>query len=59
MLPPGRAAGYGEDCVPRFDRNQNSADELNGDAKPAVAINAVLHDTQHPSALVLPIVSRP
>ena len=44
---------------PRFDRNLNSADEPNAEAKPVIAINAVLHDSQHPSALVLPIVSRP
>src|SRR5262249_3321808 len=43
---------------PRFDRNFNGVEERNGEAKP-IASNAVLHDSQHPSALVLPIVSRP
>jgi putative CocE/NonD family hydrolase len=44
---------------PRFDRNLNGVEEANGEAKPAVAVNAVLHESQHPSALVLPIVPRP
>jgi len=44
---------------PRFDRNLNGTGEPTGDAKPTIAANAVLHDSQHPSALVLPIVSRP
>jgi uncharacterized protein len=41
---------------PRFDRNMNTGDE-NGRAKRFVsATNTILHDTEHPSALILPLV---
>jgi putative CocE/NonD family hydrolase len=47
---------------PRFDRNLNTGEirYTGGDAKtePAIlpAINAILHDAEHPSALLLPVV---
>jgi putative CocE/NonD family hydrolase len=43
---------------PRFDRNLNTGEEPTA-AHPVNATNTILHDPQHPSALVLPIVSRP
>ena len=41
---------------PRFDRNLNSAEPLTTGHDPRVAENHVLHNTAHPSALILPIV---
>jgi len=44
---------------PRFDRNMNTAEEAAHAAKFVSATQTVLHDAQHPSALVLPIVPTP
>jgi putative CocE/NonD family hydrolase len=44
---------------PRFDRNTNTGDDSAHSRKFAVAQNTIVHDAEHPSALILPIVSRP
>lgn len=41
---------------PRFDRNLNTGQEADAGKNFVSANNAVLHDAEHPSALVLPIV---
>jgi hypothetical protein len=42
---------------PRFDRNLNTGDENNAlGSRFVTATNTVLHDSEHPSALVLPLV---
>jgi uncharacterized protein len=42
---------------PRFDRNLNTGDENNAlGTRFVTATNTILHDAQHPSALVLPVV---
>jgi putative CocE/NonD family hydrolase len=41
---------------PRFDRNLNSGEPLTTGHSPRIAENHVLHNTAHPSALILPIV---
>jgi putative CocE/NonD family hydrolase len=41
---------------PRFDRNLNSGEEQAHATRILKATNTVLHDREHPSALVLPIV---
>ena len=41
---------------PRFDRNLNTGDTAATSSKMATAVNSILHDAQHPSALVLPVV---
>ena len=41
---------------PRFDRNLNTGKDQNVDSSMAKATNTVLHDREHPSALVLPVV---
>ena len=43
---------------PRFDRNLNTGKSAADDATFVKATNTVLHDSEHPSALVLPIVAR-
>jgi hypothetical protein len=43
---------------PRFDRNLNTGKSAAGDATFVKATNTVLHDSGHPSALVLPVVAR-
>jgi putative CocE/NonD family hydrolase len=43
---------------PRFDRNLNTGKSAAADATFVKATNTVLHDSQHPSALVLPVVPR-
>jgi uncharacterized protein len=43
---------------PRFDRNLNTGKSAAEETKFVSATNAVLHDAQHPSALLLPIVPR-
>jgi len=42
---------------PRFDRNLNTGEEIKFARNFVSATNAILHDAQHPSALVLPIIS--
>jgi putative CocE/NonD family hydrolase len=41
---------------PRFDRNLNTGEEIKFARTFVVATNTILHDTQHPSALVLPVM---
>lgn len=41
---------------PRFDRNLNTGEEIKFGRTFVSATNAILHDAQHPSALVLPIM---
>jgi putative CocE/NonD family hydrolase len=43
---------------PRFDRNLNTGKSAAADATFVKAANTVLHDSNHPSALVLPVVPR-
>ncbi len=42
---------------PRFDRNLNTGKSAADETKFVTATNAVLHDAEHPSALVLPVVN--
>ena len=42
---------------PRFDRNLNTGKDANTDAEMVKATNTVLHDTAHPSAVILPVVA--
>ncbi|MEO8972241.1 MAG: CocE/NonD family hydrolase [Ktedonobacteraceae bacterium] len=41
---------------PRWDRNPNTGHDFGADAELAVAHQSILHDRQHPSYVVLPIV---
>ncbi len=41
---------------PRFDRNLNTGEEIKFARHHVSATNTVLHDAQHPSALVLPVI---
>ncbi len=41
---------------PRFDRNLNTGNDLTTDSEMRVADQTVLHDTAHPSRLVLPVI---
>ncbi len=41
---------------PRFDRNLNTGEEIRFERNYVAATNTVLHDAQHPSALILPIM---
>src|SRR5271165_38217 len=41
---------------PRFDRNLNIGEEIKFAHNSVVATNAILHDAQHPSALVVPVM---
>jgi putative CocE/NonD family hydrolase len=43
---------------PRFDRNLNTGKDASTDAAMVPATNTILHDAQHPSALILPVVQR-
>lgn len=43
---------------PRFDRNLNTGKSAADDAAFVKATNTILHDSEHPSALVLPVVPR-
>ncbi|MCL5998615.1 MAG: CocE/NonD family hydrolase [Chloroflexi bacterium] len=43
---------------PRFDRNPNTGHALGQDAELCVAVQTILHDAQHPSHVVLPIIPR-
>jgi uncharacterized protein len=44
---------------PRFDRNLNTGQDAGVTGKPVPARNTIYHDTEHPSALILPIVANP
>jgi uncharacterized protein len=41
---------------PRFDRNLNTGESAANSSKWVTATNTILHDSAHPSALVLPVV---
>ena len=43
---------------PRFDRNTNTGNVIAGDATFNPALQTVLHDTQHPSHITLPVAPR-
>jgi hypothetical protein len=43
---------------PRFDRNLNTGEAQGTGENHVPATNTILHDSEHPSALVLPVVSR-
>jgi putative CocE/NonD family hydrolase len=43
---------------PRFDRNMNTGGELGADIDMRVAKQTILHDREHPSSVVLPIIPR-
>jgi putative CocE/NonD family hydrolase len=43
---------------PRFDRNLNTGEPTLGATRMVKARQAVLHDAEHPSALVLPVIPR-
>ena len=43
---------------PRFDRNLNTGKDSSTDATIVKATNTILHDSAHPSALVLPVAPR-
>jgi uncharacterized protein len=43
---------------PRFDRNPNTGHALGEDAELRTATQTILHDAQHPSCIVLPIIPR-
>ena len=43
---------------PRFDRNLNTGKDASTDATMVKATNTILHDQQHPSALILPVVPK-
>ena len=43
---------------PRFDRNTNPGNIIAEDSEPRPALQTVLHDTDHPSHVTLPIVPR-
>ncbi|MGH9493973.1 MAG: CocE/NonD family hydrolase [Candidatus Sulfotelmatobacter sp.] len=43
---------------PRFDRNMNNGEDSAHAQKWAVAMNTVLHDIEHPSSLILPVVEK-
>jgi putative CocE/NonD family hydrolase len=41
---------------PRFDRNLNTGEEIRFARQYVSATNTILHDAQHPSAIVLPVI---
>jgi putative CocE/NonD family hydrolase len=43
---------------PRFDRNLNTGEEIKSARHFVSATNVILHDAQHPSALVLPVMPK-
>jgi uncharacterized protein len=43
---------------PRFDRNLNTGKDQATGTESISATNAILHDSEHPSALILPVVTR-
>jgi hypothetical protein len=42
---------------PRFDRNMNTGEDAASARKGVPATNTIYHDAEHPSALILPVVS--
>lgn len=43
-------------CFPRWDRNPNTGHPFGADAETQVAHQEILHDREHPSCVVLPVV---
>jgi len=43
---------------PRFDRNLNTGEEPEHASRFSKATNTIVHDREHPSALILPVVPR-
>jgi len=43
---------------PRFDRNLNTGDSNQSAARMATATNAIYHDAEHPSSLLLPVIPK-
>jgi hypothetical protein len=43
---------------PRFDRNPNTGHDFGADAELAKAEQTILHDREHPSHILLPIIPR-
>ena len=43
-------------CFPQFDRNLNTGSEFGTDTQMVVANQTVLHDGDHPSHIVLPVI---
>jgi putative CocE/NonD family hydrolase len=43
---------------PRYDRNQNTGHDLGADAETRPAQQAVFHDSNYPSRLILPVIPR-
>jgi putative CocE/NonD family hydrolase len=43
-------------CFPRWDRNPNTGHPLGADAELQVAHQQILHDAEHPSHIILPLV---
>jgi putative CocE/NonD family hydrolase len=41
---------------PRFDRNLNTGEDIASSMRIVPATNSIFHDSEHPSALILPIV---
>lgn len=44
---------------PRFDRNLNTGEDNGSGSRYVSATNTILHDADHPSALILPVVPAP
>lgn len=44
---------------PRFDVNPNTGEPLNNHRRTAIATNTVLHDADHPSRIILPVIPGP
>jgi putative CocE/NonD family hydrolase len=44
---------------PRFDRNLNTGEDAAAAQRYVAATNTIYHDAEHPSALILPVVSAP
>ncbi len=43
-------------CFPRWDRNPNTGHDFGVDSQIAKAFQSILHDSEHPSHIVLPII---
>jgi uncharacterized protein len=41
---------------PRFDRNLNTGSPIADDSTPRVAQQRILHDAEHPSHILLPVI---
>jgi predicted acyl esterase len=43
-------------AFPKYDRNQNTDDPLGLTTRMEVAEQVILHDAEHPSAIILPVI---